>query len=162
MQDIFSQIEVTVTQENKKEIDKVIHNLVGVDYKDLRAAMRKFRPKEESIRKATDIVIETVAKELSTGFTTEMKAIDDIYYWGVNKLRLKVQYDKDLSVRDLKDVTEFAYKIREGNPLDDTIKAFFATVNNKQEIINMAKEDAGDEESDTGAKESSGSETHKQ
>ena len=34
LQDIFNEAGVEVTKENKKDIDRKIHDLVGVDYKD--------------------------------------------------------------------------------------------------------------------------------
>ncbi|MFW9888089.1 MAG: hypothetical protein ACFFER_07905 [Candidatus Thorarchaeota archaeon] len=34
MSRIFEEIGIEVTKENKREIDKVIHDLVGVDYKN--------------------------------------------------------------------------------------------------------------------------------
>ncbi|MGD2201069.1 MAG: hypothetical protein PVJ38_05515 [Candidatus Bathyarchaeota archaeon] len=34
MKDVFARLGVEVNQENKKEIDKTIHSIVGVEYKD--------------------------------------------------------------------------------------------------------------------------------
>ena len=42
---VFEEIGIEVTKENKREIDKVIHNLVGVDYKDCSNAWKKVKKK---------------------------------------------------------------------------------------------------------------------
>jgi molecular chaperone GrpE (heat shock protein) len=34
MKDVFERAGITVTSENRKEIDRVIHAIVGVEYKD--------------------------------------------------------------------------------------------------------------------------------
>lgn len=34
MKDVFTKAGVEVTKENRQEIDRVIHSLVGVEYKD--------------------------------------------------------------------------------------------------------------------------------
>jgi hypothetical protein len=34
MNDIFKKIDIEVTQDNKKEIDKKIHEYLGIDYKN--------------------------------------------------------------------------------------------------------------------------------
>ena len=34
MKEVFEKAKVEVTKENRKEIDKVIHSIVGVDYKN--------------------------------------------------------------------------------------------------------------------------------
>lgn len=34
MKDIFAQIDIEITQENKKEIDRKIHEYLGVEYKN--------------------------------------------------------------------------------------------------------------------------------
>lgn len=34
MKDVFDKVGVTVTKENKRDIDKTIHKIVGVEYKD--------------------------------------------------------------------------------------------------------------------------------
>lgn len=40
MKDVFAKAGVEVTQENRKEIDRVIHSVVGVEYKDCSATWR--------------------------------------------------------------------------------------------------------------------------
>lgn len=40
---VFSDAEITVTKENKKELDQVIHGLVGVQYKDCSKTWRQVK-----------------------------------------------------------------------------------------------------------------------
>ena len=42
---VFEEIGIEVTKENKREIDKVIHELVGVNYKDCSNAWREVKKK---------------------------------------------------------------------------------------------------------------------
>jgi len=43
IQQIFRKAGMEVTKENKREIDKVIHGIVGVEYKNCPAAWREVR-----------------------------------------------------------------------------------------------------------------------
>lgn len=43
IQDIFAKAGITVTSENKREVDRVIHSIVGVEYKDCSAAWREVK-----------------------------------------------------------------------------------------------------------------------
>lgn len=43
LQQIFKKAGIEVTGENKKEIDRVIHNIVGVGYKNCPAAWREVK-----------------------------------------------------------------------------------------------------------------------
>ena len=43
MQDVFAEAGIRVTQENKKEIDRYLHDLVGVEYKQCPAAWKKIK-----------------------------------------------------------------------------------------------------------------------
>jgi hypothetical protein len=43
IQDIFNKAGITVTSENKREIDRVIHGIVGVEYKNCSAAWREVK-----------------------------------------------------------------------------------------------------------------------
>jgi len=43
MKGIFSELGITVTADNKKGIDRLIHNTVGVPYKDCPAAWKKVK-----------------------------------------------------------------------------------------------------------------------
>jgi hypothetical protein len=40
---IFEQANITVTKENKKEIDKAIHDIVGVEYKNCPATWKEVK-----------------------------------------------------------------------------------------------------------------------
>ncbi len=40
MKDVFAKAGVEVTGENRKELDRVIHSIVGVEYKDCSATWR--------------------------------------------------------------------------------------------------------------------------
>jgi len=43
LQHIFNKAGIEVTKENKKEVDKLIHSIVGVEYKDCPAAWREVK-----------------------------------------------------------------------------------------------------------------------
>ncbi len=43
MKDVFDKVGVTVTKENKKDIDKTIHKIVGVKYKDCSATWKEVK-----------------------------------------------------------------------------------------------------------------------
>lgn len=43
LQQIFKKAGIEVTSENKQEIDKIIHSIVGVDYKNCPAAWREVK-----------------------------------------------------------------------------------------------------------------------
>jgi len=43
IQHIFEKAGIEVTKENKREIDKIIHNIVGVEYKNCPAAWREVK-----------------------------------------------------------------------------------------------------------------------
>ena len=45
IQHIFKKAGIEVTEENKREIDKVIHDIVGVEYKNCPAAWREVKKK---------------------------------------------------------------------------------------------------------------------
>jgi molecular chaperone GrpE (heat shock protein) len=45
MKDVFDKVGVTVTKENKKDIDKTIHKIVGVEYKDCSATWKEIKKK---------------------------------------------------------------------------------------------------------------------
>ncbi len=40
---VFDELSIGVTADNKKEIDKKIHDFVGVEYKNCSAAWKKFK-----------------------------------------------------------------------------------------------------------------------
>jgi hypothetical protein len=43
LQEVFKQAGIAVTAENKHEVDKVIHNIVGVEYKGCPAAWKEVK-----------------------------------------------------------------------------------------------------------------------
>jgi len=43
MKDVFNKVGVIVTKENKKDIDKTIHKIVGVEYKDCSATWKEVK-----------------------------------------------------------------------------------------------------------------------
>lgn len=43
LQNVFRKAGVQVTRENKREIDRIIHSLVGVEYKDCPAAWKEVK-----------------------------------------------------------------------------------------------------------------------
>lgn len=42
---VFEKAGIEVTSENKREIDRIIHNIVGVDYKNCSATWREVKKK---------------------------------------------------------------------------------------------------------------------
>ena len=49
LKDFFQKTGITVTPENKRQIDKIIHDIVGVEYKNCPAAWRQVK-----LRRAED------------------------------------------------------------------------------------------------------------
>ena len=47
LKEVFSKANIEVTSENKREIDKIIHGLVGADYKNCPAAWREVKARLE-------------------------------------------------------------------------------------------------------------------
>ena len=43
MKDVFEKSGITVTKENKKDVDKIIHKIVGVDYKNCSATWKEVK-----------------------------------------------------------------------------------------------------------------------
>jgi len=43
LHDVFEKIGVKVTKENKRQIDQIIHNMVGVEYKNCPAAWKEVK-----------------------------------------------------------------------------------------------------------------------
>lgn len=43
MKDVLDEVGVTVTTENKKEIDRILHGIVDVDYKNCSPAWKKIK-----------------------------------------------------------------------------------------------------------------------
>jgi hypothetical protein len=45
MKEVFEQADLEVTKENRKDIDMVIHNIVGVEYKNCSATWKAVKEK---------------------------------------------------------------------------------------------------------------------
>ena len=45
LKSIFEKTGITITKENKQEIDRIIHNIVGVDYKNCPATWKEVKKK---------------------------------------------------------------------------------------------------------------------
>lgn len=45
LKDIFKKAEIEVTKDNKREIDRAIHGIVGVEYKNCSAAWKEVKKK---------------------------------------------------------------------------------------------------------------------
>lgn len=43
LEEIFKKAGIEVTSENKREVDKIIHSIIGVDYKNCPAAWREVK-----------------------------------------------------------------------------------------------------------------------
>jgi hypothetical protein len=43
LQEVFKNAGIRVTEENKREVDKVVHRIVGVEYKDCPAAWKEVK-----------------------------------------------------------------------------------------------------------------------
>ena len=43
LKEFFTENEITITKENKKEIDRVIHDIVGVEYKNCSATWKEIK-----------------------------------------------------------------------------------------------------------------------
>jgi ribosomal protein L17 len=52
LRDLFEKAAIEVTKENKREIDRVIHRIVGVEYKNCPAAWRKVKKRLAEDREA--------------------------------------------------------------------------------------------------------------
>lgn len=48
IRDLFADIGVKVSNENKKEIDKKIHELLGIEYKNCSSTWREFKRRRET------------------------------------------------------------------------------------------------------------------
>jgi len=60
LQEVFQEAGIEVTKDNKREIDEVIHGIVGVEYKNCPAAWRE-------VKKQLDGDEEAFIKELKKG-----------------------------------------------------------------------------------------------
>ena len=61
MKNIFEKSDVEVTKENRKEIDRIIHSIVGVEYKNCSATWKAVK---EKLDEDEDDFIENLKKAL--------------------------------------------------------------------------------------------------
>ena len=61
MKNIFEKSGIVVTKENRKEIDKIIHSIVGVEYKNCSATWKAVK---EKLDENEDDFIENLKKTL--------------------------------------------------------------------------------------------------
>ena len=45
LKEIFKKAEIEVTKDNKREIDRVIHSIIGIEYKNCSAAWKEVKKK---------------------------------------------------------------------------------------------------------------------
>ena len=62
MKDVFDKAGVTVTKENKKDIDKTIHKIVGVAYKNCSATWKEVKKR---IAEDKESFVTTLKSELT-------------------------------------------------------------------------------------------------
>jgi len=61
MKDVFAKAGVEVTKENRKEIDRVIHSVVGVEYKDCSSTWKAVK---EHLAEDEEAFVEKLRKAL--------------------------------------------------------------------------------------------------
>lgn len=61
MKNIFEKSGIVVTKENRKEIDKIIHSIVGVEYKNCSATWKSVK---EKLDENEDLFIDNLKKSL--------------------------------------------------------------------------------------------------
>ena len=64
MKDVFEEAGVEVTQENKREIDRVIHEMVDVDYKNCSPAWKEVKEHIKVDEDARNLFIERLKEAL--------------------------------------------------------------------------------------------------
>jgi hypothetical protein len=62
LNDVFDKAGVTVTKENKQDIDRVIHSIVGVEYKNCPATWKEVKKR---IAKDEENFVKTLKRELA-------------------------------------------------------------------------------------------------
>jgi len=62
LQEIFELANIQVTRENRKEIDRVLHEIVGVGYKDCPSAWRGLKNRLRDERSKLELVAELKAR----------------------------------------------------------------------------------------------------
>lgn len=64
MRDVFEEAGVEVTKENKKEIDRIIHEMVDVDYKNCSLAWKEVKEHIKVDEDARNLFIERLKEAL--------------------------------------------------------------------------------------------------
>jgi len=59
---IFEKAEITITKENKKDIDRIIHSIVGVEYKNCPATWKEVKKRIAEDEKS---FVNTLKRELA-------------------------------------------------------------------------------------------------
>jgi len=59
---IFEKAEITITKENKKDIDRVIHSIVGVEYKNCPATWKEVKKR---MAEDEESFVKTLKRELA-------------------------------------------------------------------------------------------------
>lgn len=66
MKDVLEEVGVVVTQENKKEIDRILHGIVSVEYKNCSPAWKAVKERIRLDEKARDGFLKELRKALKT------------------------------------------------------------------------------------------------
>jgi hypothetical protein len=64
MKDVLDEVGIQVTKDNKKEIDRVIHEMVGVSYKDCSPAWKAIKAQIKGDEQARRRFIQALKKGL--------------------------------------------------------------------------------------------------
>ena len=64
MKEIFEDIGVEITKENKKEIDRIIHRLVGIEYKNCSPTWKAVKEKIKVDDKARNKFVKRLKQEI--------------------------------------------------------------------------------------------------
>jgi F0F1-type ATP synthase epsilon subunit len=64
MKDVLEEAGVQVTKENKQEIDKIVHGIVDVDYKNCPAAWKTIKERTKTDEKERRRFIERLKREM--------------------------------------------------------------------------------------------------
>ncbi|MBN1850433.1 MAG: hypothetical protein JW932_17830 [Deltaproteobacteria bacterium] len=65
MKDVLAEAGIEVTKDNKKEIDKIIHELVDVKYKDCSPTWKAVKERLNSDQKTRDAFVKKLKKRLA-------------------------------------------------------------------------------------------------
>jgi ribosomal protein L17 len=72
LQEIFEQANIQVTRENRKEIDRVLHEIVGVGYKDCPSAWRGLKDRLKDERSRRKLVAELKARVMKLQTSSQL------------------------------------------------------------------------------------------